>query len=1182
MHKKNGQFCYSPSDLTRFLESPFATWMERFAIEHPDQTPDKDPESSLMGTLAKKGYAVEDALEADFISKGRTVVKIEGKSSEEKYRLTREAMQAGADVIVQGRLESGEFGGYSDFLVKVSGASLLGSHHYEVWDTKLSSRVKPNFLIQLCCYADMLKSLQGRLPDLLTVALGTGEQERFRTLDYIYYYRALKAAFISTQQSWTPDQKPDPANSKSWDNWSKHAESLLVERDHLFQVATIAKGQIKKLNKAGIHTMSSLASSNLAHVSGMNSEVLARLKSQAAIQLQTRREQARSGSSTPCFSILTPDAGQKTGLALLPPHADLDVFFDIEGYPLDEGGLEYLWGATYFTADGERSFKDFWAHNREQEKRAFKEFIEWVYGRWQQDPAMHIYHYANYEIAACRKLMGRYGVCEHEVDQLLRNEVFVDLYKVVKGGILLGEPRYSIKNVEHLYRGKRDTEVGNGGDSVVVYEQWRELNAAGEQGDTWETSKILNDIRVYNIDDCDSTQELVDWLREQQSRHGIRYAGKTEVVESEPTEEITAMTQLRDRLVQRAEAESDPQQATLTENLAWMLEFHRRESKPVFWRLFERRGLSPVELLDDLDCLACCERTAREAFKATARARNLAYEYQFDPDQEFKGASKSFYLADVETEDGKPAKVTWVRDESDMENGLIVLQTKEAPPDLVSLIPDEYVNPAPIPKAIEKSVREYEKGRLTRTQPAIVDFLLRARPRFRKEFTRIAGGQAIAPSADPAERLAQIIEAVVQLDNSYLTIQGPPGAGKSYTGKHLIAELISTGARVGITSNSHKAINNLLLSTARYCQEQGIEGFFACTSNTDPELEESGVTILKNAELVNHAQPGCVLGTTAWGFSREDMEEQLDYLVVDEAGQVAVANLLAMSRATHNLILMGDQMQLGQPSQGTHPADSGLSVLDYLLHEKPTIPDDMGVFLGTTYRMHSQVNRFVSDHIYEGKLASHPSNDRRIIEVPAHYRKAHPTGPLNREAGIIFMPVEHEGNSQASDEEVELIKTLAHQLLGRRFHTGDKHKPTRTIGWNDMLFVAPYNHQVNKLRQALGDQAKAGSVDKFQGQEAPVVFLSMCASDPAESPRGLDFLFDKHRINVAVSRAQSLAIVVANPSIGRVQSSRIHQLQLVNLFNALASHQAPSQAGRTPADAAADLAAPELAAAAPD
>lgn len=1148
MYKQHGQFHYSPSDLTRYMESPFASWMDRFSIEYPDQAPEKDPADALMSSLAQKGYAHEDALEAAFVEQELAVVKIEGESSDEKHANTLEAMHQGVDVIVQARLELVPFGGYADFLVKVQHAegaepSLLGNWHYEVWDTKLANKLKPTFVIQLCCYAQMLESIQGRLPEFITVALGNGEHERLRTKDYFYYYQTLKSSFVTDQKNFDSSKRPDPADSKNWGDWSNFAEALLVEKDHLFQVATITKSQIKKLRLADINTMQELADSTVEHVPGFNPAVLEKLKAQAAIQKRS------AGDDIPKFEIITPAPDEKIGLALLPPQSPLDVFFDIEGYPLDEGGLEYLWGNTYFDAPlpgqdrGNRQFIDFWAHNPEQEKQCFQDFIHWVYQRWQRDPTMHIYHYANYEIAACRKLMGRYGVCEYEVDQLLRNEVFVDLYKIVKGGVLLGEPRYSIKNVEHLYRGKRETEVGNGGDSVVVYEQWRELHSRGEQGDTWETSKILNDIRDYNIDDCDSTQELVDWLRQQQAEHSIGYLGKTEVTEPDVKEEVTERTQLRDRLLELvlSELESDPRKAVLTENLAWVLEFHRREAKPIFWRLFERLGLSHIELMDDLDCLACCERTDREPFKPTPRARNMAYEYRFDPSQEFKGAQKQFYLLGVETEDGNTAKVTFVRDESDLENGLIVLQSKEEPPTIISLVPDEYVNPNPIPQAIDLSVSEYESGQLIPGQSAIIDFLSRSKPRINGH-----SEGPIAPSHDPGERLQQIIHAISNLESSYLTIQGPPGAGKSYTGKHVIAELMKSGARVGIASNSHKAINNLLLSTAKYCKEEGIAATFCCTKDNEPELIDYEVAILKNNELVNHIQPSSVVGTTAWGFAREDMADQLDYLFVDEAGQVAVANLIAMSRSATNLILMGDQMQLGQPSQGTHPADSGLSVLDYLLHETPTIPDDMGVFLGTTYRMHSKVNRFISEHIYEDKLESHPDNDQRIIVVPADYE-----GPLNLDAGVVFVPVAHEGNTQASDEEVAAIKSLANALIGRTFHTGKSDPETRAIDWNDILFVAPYNHQVSKLRAALGEQAKVGSVDKFQGQEAPIVFLSMCASDAGESPRGLDFLFDKHRINVAISRAQTLAVVVGNPTIGKTPVNRVDQLKLVNLFNAL-------------------------------
>ena len=448
MYKYQGQLTYSPSDITRYMESPFASWMDRLALEQPDDQPEKDADDPMMQALASRGFAHEAAVLEGFQSQGLSVITINVEGYAAKRDMTLKALQDGIDVIAQARLEMPPFAGYADFLVKVPGKSLLGDYHYEVWDAKLSSKVKPTYPVQLCCYVEMLEAIQGCCAETITVALGDGTHERLRTSDCFYYYQSIKEGFLIEQDAFSPEQPPDPAESKTWLNWSEVAEGQLLERDHLFQVANITRGQIKKLTSAGITTMQDLADTPLLHVAGINPLVLERLKAQAAIQ------KASEGQDRPLYAILPHGGDEPTGLEWLPPHSDLDIFFDIESFPLEQGGLEYLWGCTYFDNDGQRAFRDFWAHTREQEKTAFEHFIHWAYDRWQQDPTMHIYHYANYEIAACRKLMGRFGICEYEVDQLLRNEVFVDLYKVVKSGIRLGEPRYSIKNVEHLYRGK--------------------------------------------------------------------------------------------------------------------------------------------------------------------------------------------------------------------------------------------------------------------------------------------------------------------------------------------------------------------------------------------------------------------------------------------------------------------------------------------------------------------------------------------------------------------------------------------------------------------------------------------------------------------------------------------------------------------------------------------------------
>ncbi|MFK7732902.1 MAG: TM0106 family RecB-like putative nuclease [Pseudomonadales bacterium] len=1124
MHTYNNSLWFSPTDLTRYMESPFASWMDRGAWHKPELRSLGDPADSLMHVLKDRGFAHEQLLLEDFYAQGLSVIEIDAPDIAVRHQQTLDALRSGADVVAQAYLTQQPFAGYADFLVKVPGQSALGDYHYEVWDAKLAQSARAAFYMQLACYADMLFDIQQRHAEYLTVAVGSGELVRVPSRQSRHYYSVLKQSFLRFQAHFDPHTPADPAHSANWLNWSTEAERQLCERDHLFQVATITRGQMKHLQAAQIGTMQALAESAEASVSGIQTSVFQRLQQQARLQIQSR------GQARPAYQVLsvpTEQAGQAIGLAMLPPHSPLDIFFDIEGNPLAEGGLEYLWGASYFEADGTRQFKDFWGHNAKQEKQAFIGFVHWAYQRWQQDPGMHIYHYANYEVAACRKLMGRYAVCEHEVDQLLRNEVFVDLYTVVRNGLLVGEPRYSIKNIENLYRPKRDTDVASGGESVVVYEQWRELHAAGEQGGSWQDSDILNSIREYNIDDCDSTQELVDWLRERQAEHGISYLGKTETEDLELSESVAERLQLSEQLLSKAESlrEMNPANAKVHEIFAWAIEFHRREMKPMYWRRFDRLGQTHQELLEDPDCLGCCQRSSEPPFKHTPRARNSTYTYQFNTHQEFKPAIGSYFLLGEET------KVKLL-ESSELERGHLHLQCAIEPPAFISLIPDELVSPDPIPAAIHKVAERFLSE--STQQSAISDFLQRKNPRIKNH-----NEAAIVSAENADQRLQQTIHAIHNLNNSYLPIQGPPGTGKTYTASRVIASLLQQGAKVGISSNSHKAINNLLINTASFCQATSVAARFACTRDTDDQLQALGVQILKNSGLPDFIQNASVVGTTAWGFSRDDMADQLDYLFVDEAGQVSTANLIGMSRCARNIVLLGDQMQLGQPLQGSHPGESGLSVLDYLLHEESTITEQQGIFLNRTYRMHSALNEFVSQQFYNGKLLSDPDNDQRWIST---------YGAVQKNAGVQFVPVQHEGNAQYAPEEVQRIQELLHDLLQCTVHDNGAQRPLQL---DDVLFVAPYNHQVSKLQQALGPAAKVGSVDKFQGQQAPVVILSMCASNANDSPRGLDFLFDNQRLNVAISRAQCLAFVVANPALALTSVGSVQQMKQVDLFCAL-------------------------------
>jgi superfamily I DNA and/or RNA helicase len=384
------------------------------------------------------------------------------------------------------------------------------------------------------------------------------------------------------------------------------------------------------------------------------------------------------------------------------------------------------------------------------------------------------------------------------------------------------------------------------------------------------------------------------------------------------------------------------------------------------------------------------------------------------------------------------------------------------------------------------------------------------------------------------------------LNDSYLCIQGPPGSGKTSTAASIILQLITAGKKIAITSNSHKAINNLLERVIGEAKKKHIP-VRACKIQRDPEdpifTHDNVAFAAKGNDCFLSSGDFNLVGGTAHAFSYEEAKDQFDYLFVDEAGQVCVANLVAMSLCTKNIVIMGDQMQLSQPTKGHHPGESGASILDYLMPAKATISADMGIFLGTSWRMHSSICKLISGAVYEDRLLSAPLNDRRILQFQPLSATARIIG---KTSGLLYIPVEHDGNTQGSDEECERITEIYQLLL--QCHVRDKEDNLIQLDESEILVVAPYNMQVRKLKAALPEKALVGTVDRFQGQQAAVVIISMCASDPENSPRGIEFLFSKNRLNVAVSRAQTLAIVVASPNLVQTNCNNIEQMSQLNMY----------------------------------
>lgn len=1122
MQKTETGYQFSPSDLITYMDSEFASAMDRKVLSDPVLADQMDPPDELMQSLAKKGYAHEADYVEDIKSSGRDITEIVGSDNAARADATIAAMKAGQEVITQGYITDGVFAGLADFLVRVPGASDLGDWRYEVWDAKLSKSLKPYFAVQLCCYSEMLANIQGVLPADIVVVTGDKLEHRLRLTDYYFYYQNLRERFLAFHSD-DGAPTPDPALSKSHGRWSDLAARLLKERDHLSLVANIRRSQIEKLEAAGISTLSELATTELARVPRLDDGLFERLRAQASLQLQSE------GLAQPLYEVLRPTDERALGLETLPPASASDVFFDIEGLPTVENGLEYLWGATYYEDSGARVFRDFWGHNEEGERQAFTDFVDWVYRRWIDDPAMHIYHYAAYEITALRKLMGRHGLREFEVDTLLRNNVFVDLYSVVRNGLRVGEPKYSIKNIEHLYREARETDVASGGDSIVVYEAWRE----NPDGDSWETSDILRAIRDYNIDDCNSTEELARWLRAVQQEHGMTWrapGNPAEAAEAAETERVDVHAALREALEHRVNQAGEIPFAGTLKLFSDCLDFHARENKPTGWRYFDRLDQTPLDLHDDAECLIGVKRTDRAPFREE-RARSDTYEYRFDIDQPFKGRPKNFHV--LERENFKLKTQSY-----DAGQGLLTFRSNEEPPAAMTLIPDEYIRPHPIPDAMVDVIQQV--ALYDHNPRAITDFLNRDAPRFE-------GDEAGAVLAGTEDVLQRAIGAARALDNSYLCIQGPPGAGKTYTAKHVILDLLAAGNTVGISSNSHKAINHLMAETVIVGGLGAARGGFqkVQTSDEDVLFETHNVEHVATANKLSIRRGACV-GGTAWCFSNTVCTDAFDYLFIDEAGQVSIANLIAMSRSARNLIFMGDQMQLAQPIQGDHPGDSGLSILDYLLQNKSVIPPDRGIFLPRTYRMHPDLCQIVSEQVYDGKLSSDGTCSDHVLSGVG--------GAISKSSGIQFEPVSHHGNQQSSPEEASKVRQLVTALLDASFGT----TAPRQLTLDDILIVAPYNAQVNLLRQTLPDGARVGSVDLFQGQEAPVVIVSMAASGADEAPRGVDFLFSQNRLNVAISRAQALAIIVASPDLANTNVSRLDQVRQVNFFSRLSRH------GRSP------------------
>jgi uncharacterized protein len=1128
----DGSLVVSATDLVGFLECDHLVSLELEIVEGAREKPFRnDPELEL---IRRRGFEHEQRFLGRLRSEGRTIHEVAARDAWTPEQLraaeaeTLAAMRAGADVIFQATFFDGRWRGHADFLLRRDDRpSELGSWSYDVADTKLAKRVKAAAILQMCVYADLLERLQGIPPETVAVVTGDGESHPHRLADFAAYYRAAKARFetrvFGSSAAAAAPTYPEPVEHCRVCPWWTVCVDRRRADDHLSLVANASRSQRRRLVAAGLPTLTALAELPEGRpVPAIAPRIVARLRQQAALQLDRRRTGHLS------YELLLPDPDEPgKGLAALPAPSPLDVFFDIEADPWAfDDGLEYLLG--YLTIDGsEPAYTPLWGHDRAGEKAAFERFVDLVTERLGRDPAMHVYHYGGYESGALKRLMQRHATREDEVDALLRGRVLVNLYDhVVRSAIRASVESYSIKQIEKFYLPEREGPITEAGFSVVQYEAWME---SGEPS-------LLTDLGDYNRDDCVSTLGLRDWLERLRTEAAPMYPDgivpRPAAEDPAPTETVArdqAETRAREDAL-RAGVPADRLTRSEEEGARWLLaallDWHRRDAKPAWWLWYELRD-APLE-----DLIASSEALADLTFEADLGRikQSVVSRYRFDPAQETK-LKEGDNPIDVDTREGAGQIVAL-----DPIAGILELKRSPSKPHPRSLMPAK-------PYGIEPM-----RGALGRLADYVIDHGFEGPGRFRaardlirRAPPRVQGiatnerltGEGEAP-LDAARRIA------LGLDETVLPIQGPPGTGKTYTGARMIVALVKAGRKVGVTAQSHKVIANLLEAIAAAAVEATAVVRIGQRCD-DPEDRAGGsVVAITNDEARDGLRAGRwdVVGGTAWLWSREEMEGAVDVLFVDEAGQVSLATVASIAGGTDSVVLLGDPNQLPQVSQGTHPEGAEASALEHLVAGAKTIPPDRGLFLDRTFRLHPRVNDFVSAAFYEGRLATDPPNAIQALGAGE---------PVGGE-GMRHIGLAHVGASNRSPEEAAWIADAIAGLIGRPWT--DRFGATRPLRVSDVLIVAPYNAQVAEIartvEQRIGATPIVGTVDKFQGREAPVAIYSMTTSTPDDAPRDFEFLYSGNRLNVAVSRARGLAVLLASPALLRVACRTPEQMRLVN------------------------------------
>jgi predicted RecB family nuclease len=1128
-----GQIRLSASDLSNHLACRHVTTLD-FQVARGERA---EPEWAApdLKVIQELGLRHEAAYFRHLSKQGLAVENLGHINHKQEARLLTETltlMERGAKVIAQGGLSDGEWFGRPDVLRRVESPSAKWAWSYEVADTKLARETKATTILQLSLYSELLGKIQGTIPEFLwVVPPGAGfAGEKYRVTEYGAYYRYVRKRLLkAVGEERGRETYPEPVEHCNMCRWFKGCDERRRADDHLSLVAGIRRQQQDQFKEWDAATMAKLAvlpiplKERPKHGSKAGYE---RVREQARVQVEGRTENKLK------HELLLPVA-EGMGFCRLPePSAD-DMFVDLEGDPfVGEQGLQYLFGFAVKDADGEMRYEKRWALNREEEKWGFEWLVDEIVRRLARNPKMHVYHFGAYEPGALKRLMGMYATKEDEIDRMLRAGVLVDLHQTFKQGLRASVEEYSLKKLEAFYGFARATPLADSRVAMRYVEHRLELG----WGDEELPESAREAMEGYNAEDCFSAARMRDWLEERRAdlvERGEKIGRPTEE-DGAPSEELderqkrvaALVAELTTDVPADVEARTEEQQGRWL--LAQLLDWHRRDAKPRAWRYFTLRGMDDSDLMQEKDAVSGLVWTST----VTAADGQTADRYSF-PSQETN------VRADIKKEVHHQSRR--IGTVVAMDPIARTIDVKKAPDSFGFHPPSIFVKePYRGADAQQDSlyrlscwVRDNHIGAPGPWQSAR-SFLLRKPPELSN-----AEGLVVSETEEFSAELARIVSA---LNFSVLAVQGPPGSGKTTNAARAVDALVTKRRmKIGVTALSHSVIRNLLRTIVI-----ASSGRVRCMHKSDKKYDgaSEGIEVTTtNPAALRSLKGGSVdvLGGTAFLWAREEFANSVDVLFVDEASQVPLADVLAISQAAKSAVLIGDPQQLARPGDASHPPGAELSGLEHILTDPKldklkTMPASLGLFIDETKRLHPNVCDFTSAAFYEGRLHAHALTRSRILE--GH--------PWLKGAGLWFVPVEHEGNRNSSAEEVEVVTQIVEGLLKPDvtwFRSAGN--PRCLKQEEDILIVAPYNAQVSDLLARL-PKMRIGTVDKFQGQEAPVVIYSLTTSSPEDAPRGMEFLYSLNRLNVATSRAMTAVIVVGNPKLFEPECRTPRQMQLAN------------------------------------